>query len=140
MKGDKALDLTRASRVYGDSRAAYFLDGQYYAGDGTPVSFEEAALPNPKEPELPEPQSEETPSYTVVAAPKRIAEPDAIMDPPVERGTKVDATYGDSRLLKLKPLSGHLLATMVMKAGGSPATGPGSKKKNIAWLMENVKS
>jgi hypothetical protein len=137
------LDFSRAALVYGSSRAAYFLNGQYYTADGKPISFEEAAQPDPKDLEAEaarQAATEALPSVTTIAAPPKAEEPVAIVDRPVERTTEVDAKWGEDRQLRLKTLSGHMLATMVMKAGGTPATGVGSKKKNISWLLENVKS
>lgn len=139
------LDTKRASRVYGSSRATWFQDGQYFTHDGTPISFDEAAQPDPHDLEMgvvklpaPEPEPPATPSYEVVKAAPKEPEYVALEEPKVERPNSVDATYGDTRLLKLKALKGTILAAMVLRAGGTPETGLGSKKKNIAWLLENV--
>ena len=141
------LDTKRASKVYGSSRATWFQDGQYFTSDGSPISFEEAAEPDPFDVEMgvvklakPEPEPSEAPSYEVIKAAPKAPEYVAIEEPKVERPNSEDATYGDTRLLKLKALKGTMLATMVLRAGGTPETGLGSKKKNIAWLLENVRS
>lgn len=132
------LDKSRAGRVYGSSRAAWFQDGQYFDGMGEPVSFEEAAKPSETAPVVTEPTVTIVPPVTI--SPPRTPEPEyvAVVDTPVER-EKNERNWGDDRYLKLKALTPTVLAAAVMRAGGTPETGKGGKHKNIAWLLKNVK-
>ncbi len=134
------FDSARATRVYGDSRASWYCNGQYFDGELNPISHEEAALPALVEEVAPEVVSTETPSYETIKAPPKPPEVDCVglQEAPIERTSKTDATYGENRLLKLKALNGSALAAMVMRAGGTPATGYGAKKKNIDWILERV--
>jgi hypothetical protein len=140
------LDPSRASRVYGSSRAAWFQDGQYFTHDGQPIAFEEAAGPSPSDiasgyikPVVPA-VVVEPPVVTTIEAkaiPVTVVEPERIADLPVERevGAK---SWGDDQRIKLKALKPTVLASMVLKAGGTPNTGSGSKRANIEWLLDNV--
>jgi hypothetical protein len=62
----------------------------------------------------------------------------AVVEKPIEREAKAK-NWGDDKFLRLKALGTTTLAAMVMKAGGTPVTGLGAKKKNIEWLMTNLK-
>jgi hypothetical protein len=141
------LDRSRAGRIYGSSLAAWCQDGQYFNAAGEPISREDAAKPDPADVESGAilkawlqtdvtPEVVEVPVVTAVVIPP--PEHVAVVDLPVERkaGAK---NWGDDRLLKLKPLKAGILAAMVMRAGGTPKTGLGGKKANIAWILANVK-
>lgn len=136
------LDVKRAARVYGSSRAVYFQDGQYFAGDGTPVSFEEAANPDPEDVAAGIVKTEATPIepapvVETIKAPPKVEEMVAVVDKPVEASPNREPTF-ETRINQLKAMNSTHLAKMVLKAGGTPATGYGSKHKNINWLLENV--
>lgn len=138
------LDVNRAARVYGSSRAAWFQDGQYFTGAGEPISFEEAAKPAPEDMPTSDPSAQQTPEQAAspvletVKAPPPPPEYAAIVEKPVERQAG-DKHWGDDPRQKLKGLKPVVLAAMVMKAGGTPVTGRGGKKANLEWLVANLK-
>lgn len=138
------LDLTRATRVYGSSRAAWFQEGHYFNREGQLIDPSEAAKPAEGDviPQTatvaPAPMTVATAIETIAPALATVPEYVAVVDKPVEREPE-DRNWGGDKYLKLKALKTTVLAAMVMKAGGTPSTGLGAKKKNIEWLMANVK-
>lgn len=105
------------SPVYGSSRAAFFQvvgkRGFYFAADGTEVPPEVAAEPAPDD-DAPPP-----------APPQPIPE-----DLPI--------VARDDRRAQLGKLHAIAVGRLVLAAGGTPATGQGSRAKNVAWLLENT--
>jgi hypothetical protein len=137
--------LTRATKVYGSSKAAWYQNGQYFDSLGNPISHEEAAQPNPEDVvagiiqvQTEPAHSLQPPTATVIEVPvaKPPVVPDEIREQPVESpGRKA---WGEDKYLKLKAEKPLILARMVLKAGGTPASGYGSKRRNIEWLLENT--
>lgn len=138
------LDMKRAARIYGSSRAAFFQDGQYFTREGEIIPPELAGEPDPDDvangvvkPAAPEVQ-EASPSYETIPAGPVAPVYDGIQEAPVAREANAKP-WGEDTRQKLKGLSSVQLANMVMKLGGTPSTGYGAKKKNLAWLIENVR-
>ena len=113
------LDTSREySPVYGSSRAAFFQvqagRGRYFDADHNEVPESVAAEPAPTDEDAP-----------VKAAPVP------------EKGTQ-DLAPATDRETVLRAMHGTRIAQLVMDAGGTPATGNGSKATNVAWLLANT--
>lgn len=141
------LDLSRASRIYGSSRAAWLQDGRYYTHDGREIPPDLAAEPDPDDPpRKPAPVRIDTvPSYhyedqttpitpvTDGYVPGRL---DTVLDD--LSGNIAGAIAGPSHQTRLRKMPAAKVAELVELAGGTPESGFGSKKKNIAWLLEHT--
>jgi len=113
------LDTSREySPVYGSSRAAYFQvqngRGRYFDADHNEVPESVAAEPAPVDED----------------APAKVA-------PQQAKGTQELAPPA-GREAVLRAMHGTRIAQLVMDAGGTPATGNGSKATNVAWLLANT--
>lgn len=117
-------ELVGATRVYGNSRAAWFRDGHYYDRGGTEVSAELAAQPE----------------FEVVAEPESVVETAPTYAPsPVEPAPGAEpVVVTDDRAAKLAGMHPKRLAAMVRLAGGDPAVGKGSVAANKRWLLEHT--
>lgn len=124
------LDTSREySPVYGSSRAAFFQvqsgRGRYFDADHNEVPEEVAAQPAPAEVDeiaaLPEVH------FATVQKATQDLSPGPCVPPAPE-----------SREAVLRAMHGTRIAQLVMDAGGTPATGNGSKATNVAWLLANT--
>jgi len=124
------VDLNLATRIYGSSLAAWHLNGRYFDNEGNEIPPEKAALPNPDDPPVvePPPKVDTVPEYRVQKT-VPAAEPAAPAPP---------ARMEASAATRLRKMSSEQVADLVRVAGGKPETGLGSKKRNMAWLLERT--
>ena len=124
------VDLSLATRIYGSSLAAWHCNGRYFDNEGNEIAPEKAALPNPDDPPVvePPPKVDTVPEYRVQTAVS------AAESPAPAAPARVEA----SPATRLRKMSSEKVAELVRVAGGKPETGLGSKKRNMAWLLERT--
>jgi len=134
-----AFDRTRATRVYGSSKAAFFQDGVYFDGDGKSISDELAAEANPEQ-LLPvqEPESTELPTATDATKKAKakpvVLEATGIVEKPVENPSPANWKHE----AELRKLSAAKLQGMVDELGGPTELGKGSKRRLVAYLLKHT--
>ncbi len=133
-----------ATRVFGNSKAAWFRDGHYFNGAGVEITPEEAAQPDYIDEPVPV-VSNEPPSY------ERSVQPTGIAVSLADTEAKIVGTASPvadlelaaepeprTRVDVLGALHTPALAKLVKVAGGEPATGKGARAANIRWLIDNT--
>lgn len=98
------------SQVYGSSRATFF---QVVDGAGRYFDANGAEIPSE---EAAQPNPMDAPDYV----------PPPATEPPADRKALLESMHAVH------------ISKLVTEAGGTPATGDGSRAKNIAWLLENT--
>lgn len=117
-----------AAPVYGNCRARWFRGGQYFDGQGNPLSAADAGKPEFEEAVEPVEVEETVPSYCYGPA---------VVPPVVDNPVVIEpvTVIRESRLADMKPAA---ISQLVRLAGGKPATGKGSRAENVRWLLDNT--